>query len=127
MLQNARFKQWVGADSFTAILRIGHHPQEKQDAAADADAAAWAAVTFLLGACTSANWLCFVLFLLRERAFRHLKQTMTSALEALEIAGILQRVFTFLPGNWIFIGAVCRKWKAVYANIGDHEAHCFDV
>jgi hypothetical protein len=67
---------------------------------------------FLLGGCTSANWLCFV-SCPRERAFRHLKQKMTSELEALDIAGILQRV------NWLFHGAVCREWKAVYASIAD--------
>jgi hypothetical protein len=29
----------------------------------------------------------------------------------------LQQVFTFLPGNRLFLGAVCKEWEAVYAGI----------
>jgi hypothetical protein len=36
-------------------------------------------------------------------------------------AGILEHVFTFLPGNWLFLGAVCSEWKAVYAGIADQQ------
>jgi hypothetical protein len=36
-------------------------------------------------------------------------------------AGILQQVFTFLPGNWLYIGAVCSEWKAVYACMKDQQ------
>ena len=36
-------------------------------------------------------------------------------------AGILQHVFTFLPGNWLYLGAVCSEWKAVYACMEDQQ------
>jgi hypothetical protein len=30
---------------------------------------------------------------------------------------MIQHVFNFLPpGNWLFLGAVCREWQAVYAD-----------
>eukprot|EP00953_Heterococcus_sp_UTEX-ZZ885_P022229 12320-Heterococcus_DN1.PRE.4 len=28
-------------------------------------------------------------------------------------AGVLQRVFSFLPGNWLYLGAVCRDWVLI--------------
>jgi hypothetical protein len=34
-------------------------------------------------------------------------------------AGILRNVFTFLPGYWLFLGAVCREWEAIYAGMPD--------
>jgi hypothetical protein len=30
-------------------------------------------------------------------------------------AGILQQVLKFLPGNWLFLGAVCREWRTIYS------------
>jgi hypothetical protein len=34
-------------------------------------------------------------------------------------------VFTFLPGHWLFIGAVCREWQALYAGIEDQQVCSF--
>jgi hypothetical protein len=34
-------------------------------------------------------------------------------------------VFSFLPGCWLFIGAVCREWRPVYAGIADQDLQCF--
>jgi hypothetical protein len=51
-------------------------------------------------------------------AFKHKKQAATLA-GPLNDAGILKQVFTFLPGNWLFLGAVCREWQAIYASLGD--------
>jgi hypothetical protein len=43
-------------------------------------------------------------------------------------AGILQHVFTYLPGHWLFLGAVCKEWATVYASIGDHSmVYCLNV
>eukprot|EP00953_Heterococcus_sp_UTEX-ZZ885_P016787 9417-Heterococcus_DN1.PRE.1 len=35
--------------------------------------------------------------------------------------GILQQVFAFIPGNWLFLSAVCSEWRAIYANIGEQQ------
>eukprot|EP00953_Heterococcus_sp_UTEX-ZZ885_P032497 16973-Heterococcus_DN1.PRE.1 len=35
--------------------------------------------------------------------------------------GILQHIFTFLPGHWLFLGAVCREWEAVYASMAEQQ------
>jgi hypothetical protein len=39
----------------------------------------------------------------------------------LKDAGILQQVFTFLPGCWLFLGAVCSEWRQCYASIGGQQ------
>jgi hypothetical protein len=31
--------------------------------------------------------------------------------------GILQQVFLYLPGNYLFFGGVCREWRAVSAGM----------
>jgi hypothetical protein len=49
------------------------------------------------------------------------KLTSSAAFHPLRDAGILQQVFTFLPGNWLFLGAVCSEWRAVYAGLKDFE------
>eukprot|EP00953_Heterococcus_sp_UTEX-ZZ885_P005571 3466-Heterococcus_DN1.PRE.2 len=36
-------------------------------------------------------------------------------------AGILLHVFTFLPGYWLLLGAVCKEWCRVYTGIGDQQ------
>jgi hypothetical protein len=36
-------------------------------------------------------------------------------------AGILEQVFTFLPGHWLFLGAVGRAWEAVYTGMEDQQ------
>jgi hypothetical protein len=41
--------------------------------------------------------------------------------------GILQHVFTFLPGCWLFLGAVCREWKLVYADMAEQEVCSFGL
>jgi hypothetical protein len=40
---------------------------------------------------------------------------------------ILKQVFTFLPGNWLLLGAVCKEWEAIYARLGDQLVHCVRV
>jgi hypothetical protein len=52
---------------------------------------------------------------------RRQKQALAAASNPLRDAGILQQVFTFLPGNWLFLGAVCREWAAVYAGLKDQR------
>jgi hypothetical protein len=47
---------------------------------------------------------------------------------ALSDAAIIQQVFSFLPtGNWLFLGAVCREWKAAYADHADQRVYNFDL
>jgi hypothetical protein len=47
------------------------------------------------------------------------KQALAAACNPLKDAGILKQVFRFLPGNYLFLSAVCREWKALYAGIAD--------
>jgi hypothetical protein len=60
------------------------------------------------------NWHCF----LTEKVFftRRQKQALVAD-NPFRDAGILRNVFAFLPGNWLFLGAVCREWEAVYAGM----------
>eukprot|EP00953_Heterococcus_sp_UTEX-ZZ885_P038818 19914-Heterococcus_DN1.PRE.1 len=37
------------------------------------------------------------------------------------VAWCRHQVFTFLPGNWLFVGCVCREWEAVYAGLKDQR------
>jgi hypothetical protein len=41
-------------------------------------------------------------------------------------AAILQQVFTFLPGNWLFLGAVCSEWQALCAAMGEQNIYCIN-
>ena len=43
------------------------------------------------------------------------------ALHPLRDAGIVGHVFKLLPGNHLFLGAVCRVWKAAYAGAEDQQ------
>jgi hypothetical protein len=36
-------------------------------------------------------------------------------------AGILRQVFSYLPGNWLYLGAVCSEWRAVCACMEDQQ------
>jgi hypothetical protein len=54
------------------------------------------------------------------------KQAVAAAPCPLRDAGILQHVFAFLPGSWLFLGTVCSEWKAVYAGVGGQEVCSFD-
>jgi hypothetical protein len=47
-------------------------------------------------------------------------------IDALRDPGILQHIFAFLPGHWLFLGAVCREWEALYAGIADQQVRCID-
>jgi hypothetical protein len=49
--------------------------------------------------------------------------TLTSPLSD---ARVMQQVFSFLPGNWLLLGAVCREWKALYAGIGAKKVRCIN-
>jgi hypothetical protein len=54
-------------------------------------------------------------------ATRGQKQALAAMSNPLRDAGLLQQVFSFLPGHYVFIGAVCREWKAVYAGMEDFQ------
>jgi hypothetical protein len=55
--------------------------------------------------------------------FARKKKQVATLVDPLTDAGILQQVFTFLPGHWLFLGAVCREWQAVYAGIAEQSMH----
>jgi hypothetical protein len=57
---------------------------------------------------------------------RKQKQALLTA-SPLRDAGILQQVFTFLPGNHLFLGTVCKEWNAVYVGIGDWQVRSFSL
>jgi hypothetical protein len=42
-------------------------------------------------------------------------------------AGILEHVFSFLPGIWLFLGAVCREWQAVYSNMNGQQVRSLNL
>jgi hypothetical protein len=59
---------------------------------------------------------------------RQQKQALAAVSNPLRDAGILKRVFTFLPGCWLFLGAVCREWKDVYAGIEEsQQVRCYSL
>jgi hypothetical protein len=60
---------------------------------------------------------------IRERIVQKLrkKQAPVPAVHPFQDVCILQQVLAFLPGNHLFVGAVCKDWKAVYANIQQHQ------
>jgi hypothetical protein len=45
----------------------------------------------------------------------------------LKYDGILQQVFAFIPGHWLFLSAVCSEWRAIYANIGEQQVISIDL
>jgi hypothetical protein len=53
-----------------------------------------------------------------------MQKQQAGASNPLRDGAILQQVFTFLPGCWLFLGAVCREWNAVYAGIEAHKVQC---
>jgi hypothetical protein len=83
------------------------------------------------GVCTLTNWLCFALLMIDAKntsgeimEFEH-KQKQT--LSPLQDEGLLLQVFTFLPGHHLFISAVCKDWKAVYASMADQQVRSFTL
>jgi hypothetical protein len=54
------------------------------------------------------------------------KQTLSAVCSPLRDAGILQHVFTFLPGNWLCLGAVCSEWRQCYAGIAGQQVCSFN-
>jgi hypothetical protein len=46
---------------------------------------------------------------------RRQKHAVAAASNPLKDAGILRHVFSFLPGSYLFIGAVCNEWSQSYA------------
>jgi formyltetrahydrofolate synthetase len=52
---------------------------------------------------------------------RRQKQALAAVSNPLKDAGILQHVFSFLPGNWLFLGAVCSEWRVVYVGVADQQ------
>jgi hypothetical protein len=54
---------------------------------------------------------------------RKQKQDAVEAANPLRNAGILKQVFSFLPGHWLFLGAVCKEWNALYSSIGGQQVY----
>jgi hypothetical protein len=57
-------------------------------------------------------------------ATRRQKQAVADACNPLRDASILEHIFTFLPGHWLFLGAVCREWQALYASMEQQMLCC---
>jgi hypothetical protein len=49
----------------------------------------------------------------------------TAASNALTDTGILKQVLSCLPGHHLFLSAVCREWRAVYAGMANQEVCAF--
>jgi hypothetical protein len=49
------------------------------------------------------------------------KRATIAAKGPLRDPGILQHIFSFVPGHWLFLGAVCREWEAIYACVADQQ------
>jgi hypothetical protein len=58
---------------------------------------------------------------------RRQRQLLVAVSNPLGDPGILQQVFSCLPGCWLFIGAVCKEWGIVYATMGQHRVQCVSV
>jgi hypothetical protein len=52
---------------------------------------------------------------------RKQKQAVAAASNPLSDAGFLKQVFKYLPGNHLFLAAVCREWQAVYAGMTEQQ------
>jgi hypothetical protein len=96
-------------------------------AAAAASAAAVCLHKFCCELALFANWHCFFGFVRGESinresmVFTRRQKQALIANNPLRDAGILRNVFAFLPGHWLFLGAVCREWEAVYASMADQQ------
>jgi hypothetical protein len=55
------------------------------------------------------------------------KQALVAAADPLNDAGILRQVFTFLPGSWLFLGAVCIEWATIYASTAAKQVRSFTL
>jgi hypothetical protein len=55
------------------------------------------------------------------------KQALVAAADPLNDAGILRQVFTFLPGTWLFLGAVCSEWTTIYASTAAKQVRSFTL
>eukprot|EP00953_Heterococcus_sp_UTEX-ZZ885_P003745 2536-Heterococcus_DN1.PRE.6 len=49
------------------------------------------------------------------------EQELAAERNPLLVSGILRNVFKFLPGHWLFLGAVCREWETVYAGMPEQH------
>jgi hypothetical protein len=58
---------------------------------------------------------------------RRQKQALAAVSNPLRDVGIVQTVLTYLPGCWLFLGAKCREWKALYADMADQQMHSLGV
>eukprot|EP00953_Heterococcus_sp_UTEX-ZZ885_P041019 20946-Heterococcus_DN1.PRE.4 len=56
---------------------------------------------------------------------RRQKQALSIVSNPLKIEVILHQVFSFLPGNWLYLGAVCKEWRDVYAGRAVSEVRSF--
>jgi G3E family GTPase len=63
-----------------------------------------------------------------EMASPSSKQDIAAAIaDSLRDACILKQVFTFLPGHYLFLGAVCREWEIVYASMAEQQLRSCDL
>jgi hypothetical protein len=58
---------------------------------------------------------------------RKQKLAAVAAMHPFSYTGILKHIFAFLPGQYLFLDAVCREWKALYMGIQDQRVHCIHV
>jgi hypothetical protein len=108
-------------------------------AAAAAAAAVCCAVAvlplhILLRACTFENWpfrfAAFAVESIRGEKMistRRHKPAAAEAFDPLGDVGILKYIFAFLPGLYLFVGAVCREWNVVYAGTEEQDVFCLSV
>jgi hypothetical protein len=51
------------------------------------------------------------------------QQAVGAATSPLAEADTLRQVFSYLPGNWLYLGAVCSEWRAVYACMNEQQVY----
>jgi Ankyrin repeats (3 copies) len=42
-------------------------------------------------------------------------------MDPLRDAECLQQIFSYVPGRWLFVGAVCKVWEVVYASMAEQQ------
>eukprot|EP00953_Heterococcus_sp_UTEX-ZZ885_P009356 5520-Heterococcus_DN1.PRE.6 len=121
ILQHTSIKQWTGAVGCTALLCFS----------ADHHCKLIAARAALLLCCSNLHFckLALLFFCLLSHktesmvSTRRQKQALAAASNPLRDAGVLKHIFTFLPGHWLFLGAVCEEWRALYSSIGAQQVY----
>jgi hypothetical protein len=55
------------------------------------------------------------------------QQAVGAATSPLAEADTLRQVFSYLPGNWLYLGAVCSEWRAVYACMNEQQVYSLNT